>query len=477
MTEYAMKTLDGAVITIDEAEIDAFAGELNGEVISPEAAGYHEAGALWNGMIQRRPGLIVECGNAEDVERSVRFAGAHGLLVSVLGAGHNIAGNASADGGLMISLRRMKSVRVDAGQKRARVDPGVTLGELDAATQKHGLAVPTGINSTTGVAGLTLGGGFGWLSRKHGLTADNLLSAEIVTAAGDTLVCSGTENPDLFWGIRGGGGNFGIVTSFDFQLHSVGPEVLSGFIVHPFSAAGDVLRFYREFAARAPDELSVWVIMRKAPPLPFLPPEAHGTEVLILAAVYAGDMGEGEKALKALREYGDPIADVIGPHRFVDFQAVFDPLLTPGARNYWKSHDFLALSDGLLDAALPFVETLPGPECEVFFAQMGGATSRVPADDTAYRHRDAEFIMNVHGRWQDAADDEACIAWCRDLFDATAPHATGGVYVNFMTEEETERVKFAYGESYDRLVELKNRYDPENFFRLNQNVRPDLLGP
>ena len=472
MTECALRTLDGTITTIGKAEIDSLARDLKGEIINPHSPGYDEARTLWNAMIDRRPGLIVECLNAEDVRCSVRFAGARRLLISVLGAGHNIAGNASADDGFMISLRRMKSVRVDTDRKRARVAPGVTLGELDAATQEHGLAVPTGINSTTGIAGLTLGGGFGWLSRKHGLTADNLLSAEIVTANGDTLVCSSTENPDLFWGIRGGGGNFGIVTSFEFQLHPVGPEILSGFIVHPFSAAGDVLRFYREFSARAPDNLTVWVIMRKAPPLPFLPEEAHGTEVLILAAVYVGAIDEAEEALKALREHGNPIADVIGPHRFTDFQAVFDPLLTPGARNYWKSHDFVALSDDLLDATLPFVQTLPSPECEVFFAQMGGATSRIPADATAYRHRDAEFIMNVHGRWQDAADDEACTAWCRDLFDAATPHATGGVYVNFMTEEETERVKSAYGESYDRLVQLKNTYDPENFFRLNQNVRP-----
>ena len=472
MTEYVFQTIDGTTTTIGQDEIDAFASDLGGEAIAPGSPGYDEGRTLWNAMIDRRPGLIVECVNAADVKRAVTFAGAKRLLVSVLGAGHNIAGNAAADGGFMISFRRMKTVRVDAEQKRAWVDPGVTLGEMDAATQKYGLALPVGINSTTGIAGLTLGGGFGWLSRKHGLTADNLISAEIVTAGGDVLLCSETENPELFWGIRGGGGNFGIVTSFEFQLHPLGPEILSGLIVHPFAAAGDVLRYYREFAAQAPDELSVWVVMRKAPPLPFLPEEVHGTEVVILAALYAGDMGEGEEALKALREFGNPIADVISPHQFTDFQAAFDPLLTPGARNYWKSHDFLALSDELLDAALPFVETLPSPECEVFFAQMGGATNRIPADATAYRHRDAEFIMNVHGRWQDAADDEGCIAWCRDLFDATAPHATGGVYVNFMTEEETERVEAAYGESYDRLVQLKNKYDPTNFFRLNQNVRP-----
>jgi len=423
-------------------------------------------------MADRHPGLIVECANTADVVRSVGFAKQHGRLVSVGGAGHNIAGNAACDEGFMISLRKMKAVQVDVQGQKALVEPGVTLGELDAATQVHGLATPTGINSTTGIAGLTLGGGFGWLSRKHGLTCDNLLSAEVVTAQGEVLTASAQENPEPFWGIRGGGGNFGIVTSFQFQLHPLGPEVLSGLIVHPFSEAGSVLRHYREFAAKAPDEVTAWVVMRKAPPLPFLPEEVHGTEVVILAALYAGDMAEGEEAFKALREFGNPIADVISPHQFTDFQAAFDPLLAPGERNYWKSHDFLALSDGLLDASLPFVENLPSDSCEVFFAHMGGATNRVPADATAYRHRDTEFIMNVHGRWQDAGEDDRCIAWCRDLFDATTPFATGGVYVNFMTEEEGARVESAYGDSYKRLVALKNRYDPDNLFRFNQNVRP-----
>ena len=248
--------------------------------------------------------------------------------------------------------------------------------------------------------------------------------------------------------------------------------MLSGLIIYPFSDAVAVLENYREFTAQAPDEATVWVVLRKAPPLPFLPEEVHGTEVIILAALYAGEMAEGEEVFKELRAFGNPIADVISPHQFTDFQAAFDPLLTPGERNYWKSHDFLAMNDGLVEAALPFVETLPSDGCEVFFAHMGGATKRVAADATAYRHRDAEFIMNVHGRWQDAGDDEKCIAWCRDLFRATTPFATGGVYVNFMTEEESGRVESAYGDSYERLVALKDRYDPENFFRFNQNVKP-----
>jgi len=472
MPDYVLKALNGGRVTVTQEAFQGLGAALRGQLLAPESSGYDEARTLWNATADRRPGLIAECANTQDVVRSVEFANEYGLLVSVGGAGHNIAGNAACDEGFMISLRKMKGVKVDAVGRKASVQPGVTLGELDAATQEHGLAVPVGINSTTGIAGLTLGGGFGWLSRKHGLTADSLLSAEMVTARGEILTVSADENPELFWGIRGGGGNFGIVTSFEFQLHPVGPEVLSGLIVHPFSDAGSVLRYYREFAAQAPDELTVWVVMRKAPPLPFLPEEVHGTEVLILAALYAGDMAEGEKVLRPLREFGNPIADVISPHRFTDFQAAFDPLLTPGERNYWKSHDFLALSDDLLDAALPFVETLPSDSCEVFFAQMGGATKRVPADATAYRHRDAEFIMNVHGRWQDAADDERCIAWCRDLFQATEPFATGGVYVNFMTEEEGDRVESAYGESYQRLVALKDRYDPSNLFRFNQNVKP-----
>jgi FAD/FMN-containing dehydrogenase len=395
------------------------------------------------------------------------------LLVAVHGVGHNIAGNAVCDGGIMISLAGMKSVRVDPKAKRAWVEPGVTLGDLDNETQAYGLAVPVGINSTTGVGGLTLGGGFGWLSRKHGLTIDSLISVDVVTTAGDFVKASADENPDLFWGIRGGGGNFGIVTSFEFQLHPVGPEVMAGLIVHPFSDAGDVLRYYRDFAARAPDELSVWVVMRKAPPLPFLPEDVHGTEVVILAALYAGDMAEGEKALAPLRAFGNPIADVISPHPFTGFQAAFDPLLTPGVRNYWKSHDFLELSDDLLDTLIKYVGTLPDPQCEVFIAQMGGATNRIAPDATAYRHRDAEFIMNVHGRWENASDDDRCIGWCRELFQAATPYATGGVYVNFMTEEEEQRVAEAYGDSYQRLVALKKKYDPDNMLRLNQNIRPN----
>ena len=467
-------TLDGGSVSLSEDAVAALGGALVGDLLTPESAEYDEARSLWNGMIDRRPEIIVVCRAEGDVSQSVKFAVEHGVRLSVFGAGHNIAGNAVGDGALMISFRTMRAVEVDPNSRAVRVEPGATLGDLDAATQAHALAVPTGINSTTGIAGLTLGGGFGWISRKYGMTIDNLLSASVVLADGSLVVASESENSDLFWGIRGGGGNFGVVTSFEFQAHPVGPEILSGLIVHPFSDAPEVLRAYRDFLKDAPDELTVWTVMRKAPPLPFLPEDVHGTEVVILAAMYTGDMSDGEVALAPLRAIGNPIADVIGPHPFVGWQQAFDPLLTPGERNYWKTHDFAELSDAMIDTVLGYVETLPDPQCEVFFAQLGGEQGRVPDDATAYQGRSAAYLMNVHGRWSDASQDESGITWCRDLWNAMGQYATGEAYVNFMTEEEGARLESAYGSSYQRLVELKNRYDPSNLFRLNQNIRPTV---
>jgi FAD/FMN-containing dehydrogenase len=323
------------------------------------------------------------------------------------------------------------------------------------------------------VAGLTLGGGFGWLSRKYGLTVDNLLSADVVTAAGDLVRASATDNPDLFWAIRGGGGNFGVVTSFEYRLHPVGPEVIAGLIVHPFSSAKEVLREYRRLVAKAPEELCCWAVMRKAPPLPFLPPEVHGTEILVLAMCYAGDRGAADKAVAPFKSIGKPIADVVGPAPFVGWQTAFDPLLTPGERNYWKSHDFTEISDGLIELLVGAVKTLPSPQCEIFIGHLGGAINRIPADATAYPHRNVEFVMNVHTRWSTPAEDAACVAWARKLYDAAAPFATGGVYVNFMPDDEAGRVRAgAYGPNYERLARIKAAYDPKNLFRMNQNVAP-----
>lgn len=472
MASPVLKTADTATTTIDAAAINALQAGLRGKVLDQATFGYHEARAIWNAMIDRRPNLIVRCAGAADVIQAVRFAAANQLLVAVRGGGHNIAGNAICDGGLVIDLSQMKSVRIDPVARRAWVEPGATLADLDKEAQAFGLAVPTGINSTTGIAGLTLGGGFGWTTRKFGLTIDNLLSADVVTADGELRRASPAENPDLFWAIRGGGGNFGVVVAFEFQLHQIGPQVLAGLVVHPFDDAASLLKQYREIVTTAPDELTCWVVMRKAPPLPFLPEEWHGREVLVFAMCYVGDPAEGEKATAGLRRLGKPIADVVGPTPFVGWQQAFDPLLTPGARNYWKSHDFTDLPDDLITTLLDAVRELPGPECEIFIGHVGGAAGRVAVDATAFPQRKSHFVMNVHARWREPSMDDACIGWARKLFQAAAPYSAGTAYINFMPADETDRVEAAYGANYSRLAEVKRRYDPSNLFRMNQNVQP-----
>ena len=459
--------------TIPSDVLDRLRTALRGSLCLPGEPTYDASRTIWNAMIDRHPAAIVRAAGAADVIRAVEFAKQNQLVLSVRAGGHNIAGNAVCDDGLMLDLTPMKSIRVDPTANIARVEPGVTLAEFDQEAQAFGLATPLGINSTTGIAGFTLGGGFGWISRKHGLTVDNLLSADVVTAEGKLLRANERENADLFWALRGGGGNFGIVTSFEFQLHPVGPQVISGLIVHPISGARELLEGYRTFVAPAPDEVTAWVVLRKAPPLPFLPPEVHGTEVLIFAVCALGDAREAERAVQPLRALGRPIADVVGPHPFVGWQAAFDPLLTPGARNYWKSHDFMRLDDGLITVLLDSVERLPTPECEIFVANLGGAVNRVPVGATAYPHRDVNFVTNVHTRWRDPGQDGMCIAWARRFFDAAAAFATGGVYVNFMPGDEGQRVrKGAYGSNYERLAKIKAEYDPANFFRMNQNIEP-----
>ncbi len=473
MADTKLRALDGTDEHVSDTAVKGLRGSLRGDLLAPGSSGYDEARSIWNGMIDRRPGLIARCAGAEDVREAVRFAADHGLLTSVRGGGHNIAGNAVAEGGFMIDLSPMNGVRVDPEARTADVGPGATLADLDGATQAHGLATPVGINSTTGIAGLTLGGGFGWLSRKHGMTIDNLLEAEVVTADGRTLRASEEENPDLFWGLRGGGGNFGVVTSFRFRLHEVGPDVLSGLVVYPNEEADRVLRAYREFVAEAPEDLAVWAVLRKAPPLPFLPEEAHGTDVLVLAFLYAGrDHAEGERLVEPLDGFGTVVGRHVGVQPYAAFQQAFDPLLTPGARNYWKSHDFTDLPDGLLDTVVEQARRMPSPQCEIFIGQVGGAFGRAAPEDTAYPHRDTEFVMNFHGRWEDPADDEGCTAWAREFFEATAPWASGSVYVNFLTADEGDRVRAAYGPNYDRLAALKAEVDPDNLFRMNQNIEP-----
>jgi FAD/FMN-containing dehydrogenase len=463
---------EGGKINVAPEVVEGFAAGRRGETLRPGDPDYESSRQIWNAMIDRRPALIARCRGASDVIRSVDFAREHGLLMSVRGGGHNIAGNAVCDGGLMIDLSPMNAVRIDPSARRAHVGPGATLGDLDREAQAFGLATPTGINSTTGIAGLTLGGGFGWLSRKLGMTADNLVAADVVTADGKLLRADESENPDLFWAIRGGGGNFGIVTRFEFDLHPVGPQVLSGLLVYPFAEAKSVLQQYRQFAAQASEDVNVWAVMRKAPPLPFLEESVHGKEILVLALCHIGESKTAEREIAPLRSFGTVLGEHVGVQPFTAWQTAFDPLLAPGVRNYWKSHNLSELSDGAIDVLVDSAGKLPSEQCEVLIVLLGGQVNRVEAGATAYAHRQVNFIMNVHGRWDDARDDERCMGWARGVFREVAPFSDGGVYVNFLTEEETERVRGAYGSGYDRLVRVKERYDPDNLFRMNQNIRP-----
>ncbi len=473
MTETQMINGKGVSTKVSKADIEKFETSFRGNLLRPESKGYDEARTIWNAMIDKKPAIIAQCAGVADVIAAVNFAREHELLTAIRSIGHNIAGNAICNDGLVIDLSQMKSMRIDPVTMRAHVEPGVTLGDFDHEAQAFGFVTPLGINSTTGVAGLTLGGGFGWLSRKYGMTVDNLIAADVVTADGKFLRASEYENPDLFWAIRGGGGNFGVVTRFEFELHTMENERFCGLMVFSLSEASSIMRKYREFVAELGDDTSVWVVLREAPPLPFLPKEVHGTKVIVLAMFHAGDPSEGEKILGPLRSFGTLLGEFVGPTPFTAWQAAFDPLLTPGARNYWKSHNFTELNDETIDIAVSYAADSKSPQSEIFFAQLGGAINRIAADATAYAHRNVNFVLNVHGRWDDAADDKKTIQWAREFSKETAPFATGGVYINFMTEDETDRVGAAYGPGYDRLLKAKKKYDPNNLFHLNQNIDPN----
>jgi FAD/FMN-containing dehydrogenase len=472
MTMIEIETLTHNKKTLDAATLDGLRSGLRGHLLQAGDDGYDAARTIWNAMVDKRPALIVRCRGAADVMRAVSFAREHDLLLAVKGGGHNIAGSALCDGGMVVDLSLMRAVRVDPLARRAWVEGGATLADFDHEAQAFGLATPLGINSTTGVAGLTLGGGFGWLSRKHGMTCDNLISADVVTADGGLVHASAGDHADLFWALRGGSGNFGVVTGFEFQLHPLGPNVLSGLVVYPLDQARRVLAAYRAWLPSLPDEAAVWVVARKAPPLPFLPSAWHGKEIVALALFYAGDPKVGEKVLAPALSMGTPVGSFVGVQPYTAWQQTFDGLLTPGARNYWKSHNFTTLADGAVEALVGAVEHLPSPHCEIFFGCIGGQTMRVKADATAYPHRDTLFAVNVHGRWETAAEDERGIAWAREFFEATKPFATSGVYVNFLTADETARLHAAYGSNYERLAMIKRTYDPRNLFRTNFNIAP-----
>lgn len=460
--------------TIDKTAIEALQGHFRGEILLPDDLGYDKTRQIWNAMFDRRPAVIARCIGTTDVINAVNFARDNHLLVAVKGGGHNSAGTAVCDDGLMIDLSPMRRVVVDKVHKTAKIDGGCLLGDVDHETQLHGLAVPAGIVSHTGVGGLALGGGFGWISRKHGLTIDNLISAEVVTADGRLLTASADENADLFWAIHGGGGNFGIVTSFEVRCAEIGTEVYSGMIIKKFSDARKYIQFHRDYVRQLPDEMTVWMVIRHAPPLPFLPEAVHGEMVVAVPFVWLGDPAEGERLIAPIRDATESLGEAIGMNPWVAWQAGFDGLVQHGARNYWKSHHLKTLSDDCIDQVLEFAARLPSQECEVFIPHMEGAPSRVPEENTAFAHRSTPFVLNIHTRWQNPAEDEKSTAWARDFHTATEPFAQG-VYVNFLSDEGEARVKQAYSQVvWERLVRIKNRYDPHNFFRMNQNIKPTV---
>jgi FAD/FMN-containing dehydrogenase len=451
--------------TIDEHALRAFGAALRGQLISPVDPDYSQARKVWNGMIDRRPALIVRCAGAGDVLAAVGFARTTGLPVAVRGGGHSAAGNGVCEGGLVVDLSRMKGLRVDPIARAARAEPGLTWSEFDAETQAFGLATTGGGVSTTGVAGLTLGGGLGWLMRKHGLTCDNLLAADVVTADGRLLHVSRTEHPDLFWGLRGGGGNFGVVTSFEYRLHPV-DVVLAGTVTFPFAEAADVVRFFREFTADAPDELTCYLNLAGDPEL---------GAVVAIDVCYAGPTEEGEAALRPLRQLRSPLSDNIAPRRYRDFNATDPATVFPhGARNYWKSSFMRDLSDDAIETLIRRLQVAPSLDtCCLVVEQMGGAINRVAPDATAFPHRDVVHNLVIVATGFAAAEDDRHIAWVRETWAAMRPFTRDAVYLNYLGEEEMGRVGSAYGAStYARLAALKRAYDPDNLFRVNHNVPP-----
>lgn len=463
--------LEGKSIHIEKALLDELRTKIRGSLILPEDPTYDETRKIWNAMVDRRPAFIVQCKEVEDIIQAVKFAKASRLLISIRGGGHNIAGRSLFNDMMLLDLSKMRSVVVNTKESTATVQPGATLADVDRETQAFGLAVPVGINSTTGIAGLTLGGGFGWLSRKYGMTVDNLISAEVVTVEGERIVCDREHHPDLFWAICGGGGNFGIISSFKFKLSPVGPEVIAGPTVFKLEDAKTVFQKYREFTKNNPIDSSIWTVLRNAPPFPFLDPSMHGKPVLIIVGFYGGSLEEGKKVLSKIGEWSTPLGNGVGPVKYADFQQAFDPLLIPGVRNYWKSHNFKVISDDLIDIMIDFAKQLPNPQSEIFIGQVGGKTKEVSKDATAYPHRDTEYIMNVHTRWENKTEDEHCISWARKFYKASEPFAAKGVYSNFVSEGD-DNIQEAYGENASRLKMVKMKYDPENVLRSNLNIAP-----
>jgi hypothetical protein len=451
----------------------ALARGLHGRLIRLGDPGYDAARRVWNGLIDKRPALIAQCADADDVVRAVRAAREHDLLLAVRGGGHNVAGLGTCDGGLVIDLSAMREVAVDPAARTARAQGGATWGDVDRATQAHDLATTGGLITTTGIGGFTLGGGIGWLTRKHGMAVDNLLSVELVTAASDRISASATEHPDLFWAVRGGGGNFGVVTSFTYRLHPVGPMVFGGAVFHPAARARDLLRFYREWVRTLPDELTSAVVFATAPPEPFMPPDLVGTPMVAVPLCWAGPLGEGEAAVRPLRDFAPPAVDLLGPLPYTALQGMFDAGAPKGVLSYWKTEYLSELSDAAIDVLMAHTARMGKPFAQLHVHHVGGAVARAPADATAVGRRDAPFTLNIIGMWQDPAETEAQRGWVRGVAEALRPLATGAQYLNFLGDLEEDRVRAAYGDAkYARLQGIKKRYDPGNLFRVNHNIRP-----
>ncbi len=457
-----MQLLDTKGNAVGDQPIEQLGKGFRGKLIRPGDDKYERARKIWNASVDRRPGLIARCRGTGDVAAAIQFARDNDVLVAVRGGGHNVGGRAVCDDGMVIDLSLNRGVHVDPKRKTARVQGGAQLGDLDRETHLHGLAVPAGVVSKTGVAGLTLGGGVGWLVRKHGLTCDNVLSFEVVTAEGDVLTASADQNPDLYWALRGGGGNFGVVTSFEYRAHPVG-TILGGMLLRPRSEAVGFLRFYRDFILEAPEELTVYAGLLCAP---------DGTPVVGAIGCYCGDLAAGEKALAPLRKFGTPILDAIQPMPFPQMQSLLDEAFPDGNHNYWKSACARELSNDAIDVLVDHANRAPSPFTSVVAEYYGGAANRIGATDTAFAHRDALWDIGMMAQWPDPKDSERNIAWTRGLADAFRPFSSGGYLLNFIGEEAQDTIRAAFGANYDRLVEVKNKYDPANFFRINQNVQP-----
>jgi FAD/FMN-containing dehydrogenase len=465
MSQRRVLTTGGLECVLDDSVVDKFAAGLRGELLRPHEHGYDAARRVWNGMVDKRPALIARCAGTADVVDSVRFAREHDLLVSVRGGGHNYAGKSVCDGGLMIDLGPMKGIHVDPALRIARAQAGLRLGEFDRETQAFGLATTLGVNTDTGIAGLTLGGGYGWLSGRYGLACDNVLAAEVVTADGRVLTVSPGGNQDLYWGIRGAGANLGIVTSFDYRLHTVGP-VLGGMVIYPMARGKEALRFFDEFSSTCSDDVSTAALLLTAP---------DGQAAVALAACYSGPLDYGEKLLKPLRTFAQPLADLIAPQPYTRVQTLFDEAWPPGRRYYNKSSVIRRLSDSAIDMLLAYGHALPTPVSAVALQQLHGAASRVGAGETAFPHRYDHYCVYVHPATDDARESEKIIQWGRECWGGLQPFAERAVYVNALEDalaEGEERVREAYGPNYERLVMLKKTYDPTNFFTSNQNIKP-----